>query len=384
MENVTPNVDAELDAAVQEFICIKRSMNDRRPKSHGFLAWMHSLPREIFIDRRGDGDYACWPSCTLTAVLPFFIDEPALDALPRPARVAVKTTLGSSFKRAEDMRPQSSLSVEENIKFFTDDERATTSTEKAQVRMIRQLGLCYVAGEGKNRVAFLAHHGEEWMPCELQDVDYPSAERLQLIEIREGPQRSWVCVKDGKEVELIAYPELTLVLLNAYGVRVSKWSAVWPMQTTVMNSFRMQTIDYQRLDGLRSVPSYPVDLQELVRRENELRKSQPETSFMAFLHPRLEMRRGPFLGAAAGLLGLSILASYFPLSNPIALAVVCGSACAFLGVAIGLCVAVRIKPEPLASSALAALAADPCLKMDTGTPCRPVGIRRGYTTRRLG
>lgn len=371
MEQVVPDVSEELASAVRDFIRIKRSMNDREPKPHGFEAWVDSLPSEHFIDRRGVGDYACWPRVTLTAVLPFFSDEPAPHTRRRPARVAVKTTLGSSYQRAEDVLPQPGGSLDDNIAFLTHDDRAITDSEKADVRLIRQLGLCYVACEGKNRVAFLAHHGQEWMPCELEEVDYPTAERLQLVEIREGPQRSWVCVKDGKVAELIAYPEFTLALLRAYGVRETAWSASWPMQTTVMNSFRMQMIDFTHLDGMRPVPSYPVDLEKLAQREIEWSRSQPGPALMIFLHRRLLMRRWMLLGTAVALLTLSVIANHLPASTPIALALMCGSFGALLGLVFGLCTIVRIKPDPLARSSLAALAADACADLAPG-------VRVGY------
>lgn len=306
MEQVTSSISEELRHAIECFIRTKRSLNDRDPKPEGFEAWKDSLPREHFIDQRG-GDYACWPTTTLAAILPFFDNERAPDSRPRPARVPVRRLLGSSYKWSENIRARSGKSIEENIQFFTDDERATTSWEHANVRLIRQLGMFYVAGEGKNRVAFLARHGQEWMPCKLDEQDYIAADKLQLLEVREGPQRTWLCVNDDRHAELIAYPELTIPLLKAYGVRMGQWSAAWPMKSTVMNSFRLQEIDYSHLDGSRSVPSGRIDLHHLVQRETDARSPPRQPSFSALLRPQLGMPRRWVFGIGAGLLLLSMV-----------------------------------------------------------------------------
>lgn len=270
-DDVVPDTPNRLREAIEHLVLVKRALNDRRPKPPGYLDWACSLDPDRFIDQQTP-DFACWPTSTLTAVLPFFAQQVENSATPRPARVPVASLIGSSHKWTENSIPASTRSEEGWEEYFCSDKRFWD--HPADVTHIRQLGLFYVGLEGKNRVAFLARRGVKSMPCLLKDSDYPSADRLQVIEVWEGPLRTWLCILDGDLTCTISYPELSLPILDAYGVRRDReWPFPDVLVATVMNAIRGQKSDQQIL-GTRSSPvKQPVSLQDLARAESELRTS---------------------------------------------------------------------------------------------------------------
>ena len=79
--------------------------------------------------------------------------------------------------------------------------------------------------EGKNRVDFLREAGATAIPALVRPYTYPEAERLALYRVRVNGLTEWWAVLDGRWVERLSYPDWTVPVLSAYGV---KQAVVWP------------------------------------------------------------------------------------------------------------------------------------------------------------
>lgn len=303
MERVFPETSVSLRRAVEDFVATRRALSDREPKPPWFLLWKDTLAADVFVDGSIAGDFACWPIDTLKAVLPFF--EAGADPGPqRPAQVPVRYVVGSSWRWAEGGLPYGIRTVEEAIERFTRDSCAEAGNLVADICYIKPLGIFYVSGEGKNRVAFLARHGIEFMPCRLNERGYPAAEQLRLVAVREGALCSWVCILDSNSAVAIPYPEFTLPLLDAYGVERTKWQDTWPPEAAVMNAFRLQISD--RHSPVRSGPTHPVEFNRLLDREAKVRNRPPAERLPILFHERLDCHPGYLLRVLIGFCVLAI------------------------------------------------------------------------------
>lgn len=332
---------------------------------------------DVFVDGSIPGDYACPPSITMATVLPFFDFGDVEKTASRPALVPVKHLVGSSWRWHEGSLPNGFTSVEAAIELFTSERCAKAGGLGAEVAVVAPLGMFYVAGEGKNRVAFLARHGVEFMPCRLYERSYPAAERLRIVTVREGPMRCWLCVLDDEFVVTIPYPEFTLPILKAYGVREAGWLDRYPMQATVMNSFRMQRGESDRT--LRSGPTMPLSLSHLKRREAEAQPApEPMTSLLS--HDGLTVDpahlRNALIGAAAVLL-VGALMHWLEIGEEFRTAFLALGIGCLVGGASVLMLPVARRPAHLPASALAQVAADGSGPIFGSTA-------RQFATRRLG
>ena len=140
LEKVVPKTSDRLQEAVKNFIRTKRAFNDYEPKAAGYLDWVSSLNPHAFIDQYESG-YACSPALTLRNVLPFFESHPTGDVTRRPASVPVALVMGSSWRWAEHLIPNSTRSAEEWETYLTADRRVQHDT--ASVTFVRQLGLFF-------------------------------------------------------------------------------------------------------------------------------------------------------------------------------------------------------------------------------------------------
>lgn len=375
MERVTPATPQPLQDAVEDFVAARRALSDRESRPAWFHAWKSTVDPEVFVDGSIGGDYACPPSVTMATVLPFF-DFGDIEKTPaRPAMVPVKHLVGSSWRWHEGSLPNERISVQATIDLFTSERCAKAGGLGAQVAMVAPIGIFYVAGEGKNRVAFLARHGVEFMPCTLYERSYPAADRLRIVTVREGPMRCWLCVLDDEFVVTIPYPEFTLPILRAYGVKETGWLESYPMQATVMNSFRLQPgVSDQTL---RSGATKPLSFSHLKRREVE---AQPAPELMTSLlsHPGLAADRtylrNVFVAATAVLL-VGVLMHWLQIGEEFRPALVALGIGCLVGGAGVLMLPVARKSTPLPATALALAAADgsgPTI----GSTSRQLGTRR--------
>lgn len=353
LEKVVPKTSDRLQEAVKNFIRTKRAFNDYEPKAAGYLDWVSSLNPHAFIDQYESG-YACSPALTLRNVLPFFESHPTGDVTRRPASVPVALVMGSSWRWAEHLIPNSTRSAEEWETYLTADKRVQHDT--ASVTFVRQLGLFFVSGEGKNRVAFLARRNVEFMPCVLAEVDYPEANRLQVFELFEGSFRTWLCVLDEEFVCTIPYPELTLPILEAYGVpRSKKWPFTEVVPSTVLSCLRKQRGDPSLL-GMRSdTVSTPLEMTYLAELEHLVGEAIDREWHPAGMHARVEFDWRRWAIGLGGLATLASVAGVF--SAPQSLAAV-GAGALLTWLLCPLFIQIRPGCAQLPDSVVAALAAE--------------------------
>ncbi len=364
MEHVIPETPAALRRAVEDFVGARRALSDKDdPKPAWFWLWKDTLAADIFIDGSIPGDFACWPVDTLKAVLPFFETGPVLDGPARCARVPVKFVVGSSYKWPEGRLPRDIRTVEEAIALFTQESCAGKGGLVAHVCHVKPLGIFYVSGEGKNRVAFLARHGVDLMPCSLSERDYPAAERLRLVAVREGPLCSWTCVLDSSLAVTIPYPEFTLPILEAYGVTRSRWNDIWPTQATVMNSFRLQRGD--RDAAMRNGPTKPVCFSRLKVREAQMRKMPPSERLPLLGHARLDRQprylQAILIACAVLLLVGLVMRIFDALVGSVAVGLGLGG---LLGALVTLGIPVGVRAGKLSDAEVALCAADSCADVE--------------------
>lgn len=358
MERVTATTPQPLQDAVEDFVAARRALSDRESRPAWFHAWKSTVDPEVFVDGSIGGDYACPPSVTMATVLPFF-DFGDIEKTPaRPAMVPVKHLVGSSWRWHEGSLPNDRISVQATIDLFTSERCAKAGGLGAQVAMVAPIGIFYVAGEGKNRVAFLARHGVEFMPCTLYERSYPAADRLRIVTVREGPMRCWLCVLDDEFVVTIPYPEFTLPILRAYGVQEAGWMDSYPMQATVMNSFRLQQAESDR--ALRSRPTKTLCFSHLKQREAKAQpaaeRMTPLASHQGLALDRKYLRR--LLAAAGGVVLAGAVMNWLQIGGELSTAVAAlGIGCLAGGAAL-LMLPVARRPEPLSPAVLAQVAAD--------------------------
>jgi hypothetical protein len=353
MEKVIPNTSDELRQAVENFVATKRFLNSLDPKPPGFGDWAASLSPDHFMDQDMPG-WACWPKMTLKAVLPFFDADRKAES--KSAFVPVKSLVGSSHSWHESSLPSGSKSVADAIAHFTEEGRACDS-HVAHVSLVSPLGIFYSSGEGKNRVAFLARRGIEWMPCNLVEQDYPAANRLEVVEVFEGSIRTWLCFLDSKLVLTIPYPEFTLSILDAYGVKRAKnWQLHRPMLATVMNSLRQQSVDRDK--GMRSGICTPVDLDYLTQCEFKVRTPILEEPIALLWNSRIEFKRALVIKVVGALAACFLAGLYAPLPGKVSTLLSVGAGSLLAGLLGTLCLPMRVRPEVASDVVVAALAAD--------------------------
>jgi hypothetical protein len=163
------------------------------------------------------------PFCFGRAILPFLSGYSDAQS-PIQALIPIAQTVGESHRWS----PQNGAiearngNVNEFVAFLLHPDRASgDSNSRAMVLWIRPLGL-FLSHEGKNRVAFLAAHGEEWMPAEVTPCGYPPADTLELYEVEECGETVVVCVKENRYAVMVRNPAWTLPILRAYGVKEAR------------------------------------------------------------------------------------------------------------------------------------------------------------------
>jgi len=147
---------------------------------------------------------------------------------PLACIVPVEYTFGCSWRwRKEHLN---SKEIEKCLQRVTSHENANRyGYNSAQYMWIEPLGLI-LANEGKNRVDFIREMLEktsvEGIPASVNRYDYPRADRISLYEVdANGREEVWA-VLDRRYVERLQFPDWTLPVLSAYGVRSGGKS--WP------------------------------------------------------------------------------------------------------------------------------------------------------------
>lgn len=81
------------------------------------------------------------------------------------------------------------------------------------------------AHEGKHRVAFMRAHDQPAIAAWVREVNYPSSDRIVVVEPDEKHDE-WLAILDGRYVQVLRRPRVSVMMLQAYGVRVCRWRDV--------------------------------------------------------------------------------------------------------------------------------------------------------------
>lgn len=194
------------------------------------------------------------------AVLPFSNRSVAGKAFP--AMVPTRQTIGCSWKWWADSLDADE--IESRRAFFLDPARAEEGPNRAEYDWVQELGL-FLAGEGKNRVAFLREMKEDWIPAHVTPCTYPAANRIAIYREKLGGAEKFWAVLDDKFVEPLEQPLWAMPLLRAYGVELH---VSWPSQFPSVDSVRTEWSWAKERQTGNSVG--PIDLAELRSRDDHL------------------------------------------------------------------------------------------------------------------
>lgn len=131
----------------------------------------------------------------------------------------------------------------------------------------------YFAHEGKHRVAFMCHHNEPVFQAEIDDLTYPSADRLKIV-TPSAPSKLLYAVLDRRYLQVLMLPHSTQRILTSYGVSSVRWSKLEnvPSESTVLRAVydrQLFTSPESRSEAVRTI-----DLYELLQKEsNDRRKT---------------------------------------------------------------------------------------------------------------
>lgn len=217
LPRIGTNLGDNLLDAIQTVVAARREADDPQGSAAARL-----LAKSMTSSTgRGTNQYQTLnPSYFARKILPFWqvLDERGESI---QAQIPIRQTVGESWRWQPRYAQQIAYkgNVDEFRAFLLDPERAAGhSATGASVQWIRPLGL-FLVHEGKNRVAFLASQGEEWMPAWVSPCEYPAAVDLMLFEVEEYGEVVFVCVKDNRYAVIVQHPAWTLPILYAYGVQ---------------------------------------------------------------------------------------------------------------------------------------------------------------------
>jgi len=193
--------------------------------------------------------------------------------------VPLELTMGHSWRwYPEHVAQEKRASLRERFLSCTD------GTERAVVCWIVPLGL-FLAHEGKNRIEFLRSEGATHYPALTTPYDYPSPDRLALIQVPGPHGDEWWAALDHDSIEPLRCPEWSLPILTAYGVSVTKgWPEAYPPYDAVR-----QEVDERSRRNFRPLREASVSLKALQAKEV---KAAEEISTSLMDLPGVRLRRG--------------------------------------------------------------------------------------------
>lgn len=159
---------------------------------------------------------AFFPDTFMRHVLPFLYWEEETSATRYSAMVPVELAIGASIKGFP--RSIEEAGVPKRIAWYRENKARGNG---ASGTYIPALGV-YFAHEGKHRVGFMRHHHEPLFQAEVDDLAYPSPDRLKIVtsDISSGLRYA---VLDDRYLQVLLAPHTTLMILSSYGVRTLPW-----------------------------------------------------------------------------------------------------------------------------------------------------------------
>lgn len=167
----------------------------------------------------------------------------------------------------------------------------TEETERAEVCWIVPLGL-FLAHEGKNRIEFLRAEGATHYPALTTPYDYPTPDRMELIQVPSPHGDVWWAILDHDVIEPLHCPEWLLPILTIYGVStINGWPDTYPPYAAVQQEF-----EDRRRRNFCPLKEALVSLKRLQAKE-EMAANEVFAAFVDL--PGVRLRRGWKIALAA-------------------------------------------------------------------------------------
>jgi hypothetical protein len=265
LPRIGTDISEDLRYAIQTVVAARREADD----------WRGSAAARVLAMCIGNNNRqqpTLTPLVFGRAILPFWGDLNDLGE-PIQANIPLNQTVGESWRWNPRNAPEIAHNgnIDEFRAFLLHPDRAAgDGTSRATVRWVRPLGL-FLSCEGKNRIAFLASLGEEWVPAEVTPCGYPAAADLTLYEVEEGGEVVVVCVKENRYAVIVHHPAWTLPVLRAYGVQTGR--ALMCAPEVLAGIRRGESAGY----GRRTAARQGFDMTTLQTPEEERRGNVPQS-----------------------------------------------------------------------------------------------------------
>jgi hypothetical protein len=283
-------VSAMMESASAALCDIKLSM-DRFAR--GFIG-------QPFLDDWMGGRDTCayWGDELLRLVVPFLAWERRDEVEPFKAYVNPRNVLGASIKGLPEHVPE--REVQDRIARYAN---VFGSRSNAYYIWYKPLGIL-TAHEGKHRVAFMRAHGQPAIAAWVKEASYPAADRITVVEPDED-RGEWLAILDERYVQVLKRPRVSLVMLRAYGVTVTRWRDLRnvPSKSDVLREiYRLRVhLPPQSL----AEEDRTLDLARILERESA--NAQVVNRDILHLEPhRWDWRRHAIVVAACGALALML------------------------------------------------------------------------------
>jgi hypothetical protein len=256
-----PQVPGTLDLGVSAtmqiasaLLCDLKLEMDRHARGH--------IGQPFLDDWMGSHDTcAYWGDELLRLVIPFLRWE-RREGEAFQAYVDPRNVLGASIKGLPEHVPAEQ--VQDRITRY-----ATTFGSRDNVFYVwyKPLGIL-TAHEGKHRVAFMRAHGQPVIAAWVLEANYPAADRIVVVKPDE-PHGEWLAILDGRYVQVLRRPRVSLMMLQAYGVRICRWRDL-PNAPSKQGALReMYRNGLQRQQQTVSEEDRTLDLKTVSQRDNQ-------------------------------------------------------------------------------------------------------------------
>lgn len=225
---------------------------------------------------------AFFPDTFMRHVLPFLYWEEETSATRYSAMVPVELAIGASIKGFP--RSIQEADVPKRIAWYREN-KAPGAT--ASGTYMPELGV-YFAHEGKHRIGFMRHHHEPLFQAQVNDLAYPSPDRLKIVtsSIARGLRYALL---DDRHLQVLLAPHTTQLILSSYGVRTLPWRSLEgvPSEASAYRAAceqRLLTSPPDRAEQSRTLDLHIVqqcDEKEARRQLEEKRRNTPWTQRLA-------------------------------------------------------------------------------------------------------
>ncbi|WP_122649377.1 hypothetical protein [Burkholderia pseudomallei] len=252
------------------------------------------------------GTCAYWGDELLRLAVPFLDWERGVGERFK-ALVDPRHVLGASIKGLPEHIPEKD--VPERIARYA---KTLGSSDHVLYFWYKPLGIL-TAHEGKHRVAFMRAHDQPAIAAWVCEASYPAAERITVIAPNDE-RDDWLAMLDGRYVQVLRRPRVSLLLLQAYGVKVRRWRDLPDMPNEARVRRAINERKLHRNPKTIAEADRTLDLETVRQRARE--DAEPVIRTIHDLeHHRFEWRR--YGAVLAGCLAIAMVLSFvdYPLTR---------------------------------------------------------------------